>query len=47
MLYGDLARLITLDPAHFHAALIQKQMLTGFPRAWPSLRRSGRTYCRI
>jgi predicted dehydrogenase len=27
------ARLITLDPAHFHAALVQKQMLPGiFPR---------------
>src|SRR5208282_2985888 len=27
-----LARLITLDPAHFHAALVQKQMLPGIDR---------------
>jgi predicted dehydrogenase len=29
---SDLARLITLDPAHFHAALVQKQMLPGIAR---------------
>jgi len=29
MLDGDFARLITLDPAHFHAALIQKEMAKG------------------
>ncbi len=29
MLNGDFARLITLDPAHFHAALIQKEMGKG------------------
>ena len=31
---GDptLVRLITLDPAHFHAALVQKQMLPGIDK---------------
>ena len=28
----DLVRLITLDPAHFHAALVQKQMLPGISK---------------
>ncbi len=28
----DFARLITLDPAHFHAALVQKQMVPGVAR---------------
>jgi predicted dehydrogenase len=29
---SDLVRLITLDPAHFHAALVQKQMLPGIAK---------------
>jgi hypothetical protein len=31
---GDpaLVRLITLDPAHFHAALVQKEMLPGIAK---------------
>ena len=29
---SEFARLITLDPAHFHAALVQKQMLPGIAR---------------
>ena len=29
---SDFAQLITLDPAHFHAALVQKQMLPGMAR---------------
>ncbi len=28
----DFVRLITLDPAHFHAALVQKQMLPGIAK---------------
>ena len=32
MTNSDLVRLITLDPAHFHAALVQKQMLPGIAR---------------
>jgi predicted dehydrogenase len=28
----DFVRLITLDPAHFHAALVQKQMLSGIDK---------------
>jgi predicted dehydrogenase len=29
---SDIAKLIILDPAHFHAALVQKQMLAGLAR---------------
>ena len=29
---SDFVRLITLDPAHFHAALVQKQMLPGIAK---------------
>ena len=36
-------RLMTLDPGHFHAALIQKEMYPGVARAWTSTRRRAGT----
>ena len=38
MSFATEVKLMTLDPAHFHAALVQKEMLPGIARRTPTPR---------
>ena len=41
---ADQVKLIVLDPGHFHASLVQKEMYASLDPSFPSMPRWGRTW---